>query len=98
MTSPRAIQNQQREEEEEEEEEELMMMPSFLVDSTERNERYNGNWAQFMLDCESHPATTFNFCGGMKFGLSFTRKFRERLETLAKNTDDGNVVVQESNV
>ena len=100
MTSPRAIQNQQREEEEEEEEE-LMMMPSFLVDSTERNERYNGNWAQYMLDCESHPATTFNFCGGMKFGLSFTRKFRERLETKARNfgeTDDGNVVVQESNV
>jgi hypothetical protein len=37
----------------------------------------------------------------MKFGLSFTRKFRERLETKARNfgeTDDGNVVVQESNV
>ena len=78
-----------------------MLMPSFLVDSTERNERYNGNWAQYMLDCESHPATTFNFCGGMKFGLSFTRKLREFLETRAKNfgeTDDGNVVVQESNV
>ena len=76
-------------------------MPSFLVDSTERNERYNGNWAQFMLDCESHPATTFNFCGGMKFGLSFTRKLREFLETKARNfgeTDDRNVAVQESNV
>ena len=74
-------------------------MPSFLCDPQERDARYGKNVAKFLLDCESHPSTTFNFCGGMRFGLSFTRKLRERLEKMASSDEGGeNVIVQESNV
>lgn len=73
-------------------------MPSFLCDPQERDARYGKNVAKFLLDCESHPSTTFNFCGGMRFGLSFTRKLRERLEKMASDEGGENVIVQESNV
>ena len=49
-----------------------------IYDATERDTKYNGNFAQYLIDLDSSRAT-FNFCGGMMFELVLSKKLKEHL-------------------
>eukprot|EP00578_Thalassiosira_sp_NH16_P006414 CAMPEP_0181124378 /NCGR_PEP_ID=MMETSP1071-20121207/26447_1 /TAXON_ID=35127 /ORGANISM="Thalassiosira sp., Strain NH16" /LENGTH=300 /DNA_ID=CAMNT_0023209675 /DNA_START=79 /DNA_END=981 /DNA_ORIENTATION=+ len=55
---------------------------SYLYDPTERDERYQGNIAQYLLDLNAEGAT-FDFCGGMMFQLVLSEKLKSHLQTVA---------------
>ena len=57
--------------------------PSHLHVPAERDARYGGNIAQYLLDLDDAPGATFNFCGGMMFGLSLSPKLRAHLIDVA---------------
>ena len=47
-------------------------MPSQLYDPAARAATYGGNHARYLLDLDANAFTTFNFCGGMMFGVSLS--------------------------
>ena len=54
-----------------------------LYDPAQRDAKYGGNIAQYLVDCHDTPGVTFNFCGGMMFGLVLSPALREHLEEVA---------------
>jgi hypothetical protein len=58
-------------------------MPSQLYDPAARAATYGGNHARYLLDLDANASTTFNFCGGMMFGVSLSPRLREHLEEVA---------------
>jgi hypothetical protein len=58
-------------------------MPARLYDPVERASTYGGNHAQYLLDLDANASTTFNFCGGMMFGVSLSPRLREHLSAIA---------------
>jgi hypothetical protein len=60
---------------------------SYLVIPKERDEHYNGNIAQYLVDLHDNQAT-FNFCGGMMFQLVLSNKLRNHLEEVSATTDE----------
>lgn len=58
-------------------------MPSHLYDPAARAATYGGNHARYLLDLDANASTTFNFCGGMMFGVSLSPRLREHLEEVA---------------
>ena len=58
-------------------------MPSQLYDPAARAATYGGNHARYLLDLDANAFTTFNFCGGMMFGVSLSPRLREHLEEVA---------------
>lgn len=65
----------------------------YLYVPSERDARYQGNMAQYLLDLHD-VSSTFDFCGGMMFQLVLSDKLRSHLETVAasESTDDQPVV------
>ena len=60
-----------------------------LYDPAQRDAKYGGNIAQYLVDCHDTPGVTFNFCGGMMFGLVLSPALREHLgEVAAAGPDD----------
>mmetsp|Transcript_2532 Transcript_2532/g.5392 ORF Transcript_2532/g.5392 Transcript_2532/m.5392 type:complete len:297 (-) Transcript_2532:268-1158(-) len=55
---------------------------SHLYIPSERDERYQGNIARYLLDLNDEGAT-FDFCGGMMFQLVLSDKLATHLETVA---------------
>lgn len=55
---------------------------SHLYVPSERDERYQGNVAKYLLDLNDEGAT-FDFCGGMMFQLILSDKLKSHLETVA---------------
>ena len=60
---------------------------SYLVIPKERDDHYNGNIAQYLVDLHDNQAT-FNFCGGMMFQLVLSNKLRNHLEGVSSATTD----------
>ncbi len=60
--------------------------PSYLYSPTERDEHYQGNIAQYLVDLHNEKAT-FNFCGGMMFQLVLSEKLKAHLEGIAADDD-----------
>ena len=60
-------------------------------DPTTRDSKYEGNFAQYVVDLHDAKAT-FNFCGGMMFQLVLSTKLRERLAASALKDKDSLVV------
>ena len=64
-------------------------MPEHLHDVSSRDERYGAigtdgaNVARYLLDLDDAPETTFNFCGGMMFGLVLSDALRAHLTEVA---------------
>ena len=56
---------------------------SQLYDPAARAATYGGNHARYLLDLDANAFTTFNFCGGMMFGVSLSPRLREHLEEVA---------------
>jgi len=54
-----------------------------LYDPRAREARYGGNVAQYLVDCHDTAGTSFNFCGGMKFGLVLSDALRAHLGDVA---------------
>lgn len=54
---------------------------------SERDERYQGDIAQYLLDLNDEGAT-FDFCGGMMFQLVLTEKLKSHLQSVTAS--DGN--------
>ena len=67
---------------------------SYLYNPTERDECYNGNIAQYLLDLNDEGAT-FNFCGGMMFQLVLTDKLKSHLQSVASSSDDQPIIYKE---
>ena len=55
---------------------------SYLYVPSERDQHYNGNIAQYLLDLNDEGAT-LNFCGGMMFQLVLTDKLKSHLQSVA---------------
>lgn len=55
----------------------------------ERDERYGGNVARYLLDLHEEGAT-FDFCGGMMFQLVLSDMLKSHLETVASNEEGNN--------
>ncbi len=56
--------------------------PTAIYDPSVRDEKYQGNFAKYVVDLHDSKAT-FNFCGGMMFQLVLSDKLRERLSAAA---------------
>ena len=54
-----------------------------LYDPKQRDAKYGGNIAQYLVDCHDTPGVTFNFCGGMMFGLVLSPALRAHLGEVA---------------
>lgn len=65
----------------------LMVLPESLVEPTERDSRYGGDIAQYLVDLHDNKAT-FDFCGGMMFQLSLSDKLRNHLVNVANENDE----------
>jgi len=65
---------------------------SYLYNPTERDEHYNGNIAQYLLDLNDEGAT-FNFCGGMMFQLVLTDKLKSHLQSVAANDNEQQPII-----
>ena len=63
-----------------------------LYDPAQRDAKYGGNIAQYLVDCHDTPGVTFNFCGGMMFGLVLSPALREHLGEVAAAGPDGRAV------
>jgi len=57
-----------------------------LYNPTERDEYYQGNVAQYLLDLHDEGAT-FNFCGGMMFQLVLSEKLQTHLKSVVDAAD-----------
>jgi hypothetical protein len=71
--------------------------PTQLYAADARQTRYGANVARYLLDLHDHPpGATFNFCGGMMFGLVLSDALRSHLATVAANgeCDPAQPVVQ----
>ncbi|KAL7527318.1 hypothetical protein ACHAXR_005233, partial [Thalassiosira sp. AJA248-18] len=64
---------------------------SHLYVPSERDERYQGNIARYLLDLHDEGAT-FDFCGGMMFQLVLTDKLRSHLGAVASESSDQPVI------
>jgi len=62
-----------------------------LYEPATRDKKYQGNFAQYLVDLHDARAT-FNFCGGMMFQFVLSDKLRERLAILAQGNVDSLVV------
>eukprot|EP00581_Thalassiosira_minuscula_P007716 CAMPEP_0183709800 /NCGR_PEP_ID=MMETSP0737-20130205/5771_1 /TAXON_ID=385413 /ORGANISM="Thalassiosira miniscula, Strain CCMP1093" /LENGTH=260 /DNA_ID=CAMNT_0025937995 /DNA_START=161 /DNA_END=943 /DNA_ORIENTATION=+ len=60
---------------------------SHLYIPTERDERYQGNIAKYLLELNEEGAT-FDFCGGMMFQLVLSEKLKSHLNTVASNMEN----------
>lgn len=60
---------------------------SHLYVPSERDDRYQGNVAKYLLDLDAEGAT-FDFCGGMMFQLVLSDKLKSHLETVAKDNQE----------
>jgi hypothetical protein len=60
--------------------------PQALYDPAARDAKYQGNWAQYMVDLHDSRAT-FDFCGGMMFQLVLSEKLRARLAAVGAAAD-----------
>jgi len=65
---------------------------SYLYVPSERDEHYNGNIAQYLLDLHDEGAT-FNFCGGMMFQLVLTDKLKSHLQSVAANDNEQQPII-----
>jgi len=67
--------------------------PSHLYLPSERDARYRGNYARYLLDLHD-AGSTFDFCGGMMFQLVLSDKLKSHLETVAasKSKEDQPVI------
>ena len=54
-----------------------------LYDPKQRDAKYGGNIARYLVDCHDTPGVTFNFCGGMMFGLVLSPALRAHLGEVA---------------
>lgn len=63
------------------------MEPALFV-GADRAAKYGGNHAQYLLDLDANTATTFNFCGGMMFGVSLSPRLKEHLAAVAAGGDE----------
>ena len=71
--------------------------PAQLYAADARQTRYGANVARYLVDLHDHPpGATFNFCGGMMFGLVLSDALRSHLATVAANgeSDPAQPVVQ----
>jgi hypothetical protein len=71
--------------------------PTQLYAADARQTRYGANVARYLLDLHDHPpGATFNFRGGMMFGLVLSDALRSHLATVAANgeCDPAQPVVQ----
>ena len=71
--------------------------PTQLYAADARQTRYGANVARYLVDIHDHPpGATFNFCGGMMFGLVLSDALRSHLATVAANgeSDPAQPVVQ----
>lgn len=59
---------------------------SHLFIPSERDEYYQGNVAQYLLDLHNEGAT-FNFCGGMMFQLVLSEKLQTHLKSVVAEKD-----------
>lgn len=64
---------------------------SHLYVPSERDERYQGDVAQYLLDLDEEGAT-FDFCGGMMFQLVLSDKLKSHLGTVASSKDDQPII------
>lgn len=60
---------------------------SHLYVPSDRDEYYQGNVAQYLLDLHNEGAT-FNFCGGMMFQLMLSEKLQMHLKSVASDSSD----------
>ncbi|KAL7497546.1 hypothetical protein ACHAWT_006456 [Skeletonema menzelii] len=60
---------------------------SHLYVPSERDEYYQGNVAQYLLDLHDEGAT-FNFCGGMMFQLVLSEKLQTHLKSVAADSSN----------
>lgn len=66
---------------------EIHSMPSALLESSQREDEYGNNIAQYLLDL--HDArSTFDFCGGMMFEFRLTARLYDHLKQVADNDVD----------
>ena len=73
--------------------------PSYLVDSTARDDHYGTNVAQYLVDLHDNKAT-FDFCGGMMFQLVLSDTLRQHLGTVAaasKTESEGQPTIFDAN-
>jgi hypothetical protein len=69
-----------------------------LYEPTQRDEKYKGNWAQYILDAHNARAT-FNFCGGMMFQLVLSKRLKKHLKHVVDtNTLSLQPVVQDASI
>lgn len=59
------------------------MQPHLYVPE-ERASKYGRNTAQYLLDLDANTSTTFNFCGGMMFGVSLSQRLKDHLGEVAE--------------
>jgi hypothetical protein len=64
---------------------------SHLYVPSERDERYQGNIARYLLDLDDEGAT-FDFCGGMMFQLMLSDKLKSHLEGVASQSTDQPII------
>lgn len=73
-------------------------MPAQLYEPSARDAHYGDphlggggdmNAAQYLLDLDSTPGATFNFCGGMMFGLALSPTLRIHLADVAAGGPGG---------
>ena len=60
---------------------------SYLYSPKERDEHYQGNIAQYLVDLHNEQAT-FNFCGGMMFQLVLSEKLKSHLEGISADNKE----------
>jgi len=58
---------------------------SYLVNPEERDQHYDGNIAQYLVDLHDNKAT-LNFCGGMMFQFVLSEKLRAHLQEVTATT------------
>ena len=63
-----------------------------LYDPKARDDFYDGNVAQYLVDLHDKKGT-FDFCGGMMFQLVLSDKLRTHLEGIANDADAGQPIV-----
>jgi len=64
---------------------EAMSSSSYLVNPEERDQHYDGNIAQYLVDLHDNKVT-LNFCGGMMFQFVLSEKLRAHLKEVAATT------------
>jgi len=73
-------------------------MPAHLFVPSERDAFYGSNVARYLLDMAATPGATFNFCGGMMFGLVLSERLRDHLEGVAAASGAGGNTPQQPRV